>query len=116
MKDLEPFPSKGWRTAEAFVSGSTNSSHQVTETGQSLTCGWNPQTYICTYASSTMSWHSGAETKDIKNGKQSRDESKNKQFSIQPHPIHLSTLKICRVELCTELFYAIIPTLFLCVC
>jgi len=23
-------------------------------------------------------------------------------------------LKICRVELCTELFYAIIPTLFLC--
>jgi len=29
-------------------------------------------------------------------------------------PTYLSTLKICRVELCTELFYAIIPTLFLC--
>ena len=26
-----------------------------------------------------------------------------KQFSIQPHPTYLSTLKICRVELCTEL-------------
>ena len=24
------------------------------------------------------------------------------------------TLKICRVDLCTELFYAIVPTLFLC--
>ena len=32
----------------------------------------------------------------------------------QPHPTYLSTLKICRVELCTELFQAIIPTLFLC--
>jgi len=31
----------------------------------------------------------------------------------QPHPTHLSKLKICRVEFCTELFYAIIPTLFL---
>ena len=30
------------------------------------------------------------------------------------HKILLSTSKICRVELCTELFYAIIPTLFLC--
>ena len=29
-------------------------------------------------------------------------------------PTYLSTLKICRVELCTELLYAIIPTLFLC--
>jgi len=36
------------------------------------------------------------------------------QFSIQPHLTYLSTSKICRVELCTELFYAIIPTLFLC--
>ena len=36
------------------------------------------------------------------------------EFSIQPHPTYLSTLKICRVGLCTELFYAIIPTLFLC--
>ena len=35
-------------------------------------------------------------------------------YSIQPHPTYLSTSKICRVELCTELFYAIIPTLFLC--
>jgi len=33
---------------------------------------------------------------------------------IQPHSTYLSTLKICRVELCTELLYAIIPTLFLC--
>ena len=31
------------------------------------------------------------------------------EFRIQPHPTYLSTLKICRVELCTELFYAIIP-------
>ena len=35
-------------------------------------------------------------------------------INIQPHPTYLSTLKICRVELCTELFYAIIPTLFFC--
>ena len=41
-----------------------------------------------------------------------RDDS-IRQFSIQPHPTYLSTLKICRVELCTELFYAIIPILFL---
>ena len=27
VKDLEPFPSNGLRPAEAFVSGSTNSSH-----------------------------------------------------------------------------------------
>ena len=33
--------------------------------------------------------------------------------TIQPHPTYLPTSKICRVELCTELFYAIIPT-FLC--
>jgi len=33
-----------------------------------------------------------------------------KQFSVQPHPTYLSTLKICRVELCRELFYAMIPT------
>ena len=33
--------------------------------------------------------------------------------SIQPHPTYLPISKICRVELCTELFYAIIPT-FLC--
>jgi len=31
-----------------------------------------------------------------------------------PHPTYLPTSKICRVELCTELYYAIIPTLFLC--
>jgi len=36
-----------------------------------------------------------------------------KQFSIQPHPTYLPASNICRVELCTELFYAIIPTLFL---
>jgi len=30
------------------------------------------------------------------------------------HPTYLSTSKVCRVELCTELFYAFIPTLFLC--
>jgi len=30
---------------------------------------------------------------------------------MQPHPTYLPTSKICRVELCTELFYAIIPTL-----
>jgi len=35
-------------------------------------------------------------------------------ISIQPHPTYPPTSKICRVELCTELFYAIIPTLFLC--
>jgi len=45
--------------------------------------------------------------------KQGRDDSV-KQFSIQPHPIDLSTLKIWRVELCTELFYVIIPTFFPC--
>ena len=36
------------------------------------------------------------------------------KLSIQPHPTYLSTLKIRRVELRTELFYAIIPTFFLC--
>ena len=37
-----------------------------------------------------------------------------REFSIQPYPTYISTLKICRVGLCIELFYAIIPTLFLC--
>ena len=32
-----------------------------------------------------------------------------------PHPTCLSTLKIRRVELCPELFYAIVPNLFLCI-
>jgi len=38
--------------------------------------------------------------------------------SIQLHPTYLPTSKICRVELCTELFYAIIPTFpcFLLIC
>jgi len=56
-----------------------------------------------------------ARCRDSRLAKQGRDDSV-KQFSIQPHPTYLSTLKICRVELCTELFYAIIdiPTLFLC--
>ena len=40
---------------------------------------------------------------------QGRDDS-IKQFSMQLYPTSLSTSKICRVELCTELFYAIIPT------
>ena len=44
---------------------------------------------------------------------QGRDDS-IKQFSIQPHPTYLPTSKICRAKLCTELFYAIISTLFLC--
>ena len=46
-------------------------------------------------------------------GKQGRDDS-IKQFSVQPYPTYFSTFKIhvCRVELCTELFYAIIPTSF----
>ena len=35
----------------------------------------------------------------------------HKQFSIQPDPTYLSTLKICRVGLH---FYAINPTLFHC--
>jgi len=38
--------------------------------------------------------------------KQGRDDS-IKQFSTQPHPTYLSTLKICRVELCTELFMSL---------
>ena len=38
----------------------------------------------------------------------------NQAASVQPHPTYLSPLKRCRVELCTELSYAIIPTLFLC--
>ena len=38
----------------------------------------------------------------------------HKRFSIQPHPTYRSTLKICRVELYTELFHAVHPTLFLC--
>jgi len=37
-----------------------------------------------------------------------------KLFSIQPYPTYFPTLKICRVGLYTELFYAIIPTLFPC--
>jgi len=36
------------------------------------------------------------------------------ELSRVPWPGKSSTLKICRVELCTELFNAIIPTLFLC--
>ena len=35
-------------------------------------------------------------------------------MSTQTHPAYLPTSKICRVEFSTELFYAIIPTLFLC--
>jgi len=31
-------------------------------------------------------------------------EQPNNPSSTQPHPTYLSTLKICRVELCTELF------------
>ena len=44
-----------------------------------------------------------------KAGKQGRDDS-TELFSRQPYPTCLSTLKICRVELCTEQFYAIVPT------
>ena len=33
---------------------------------------------------------------------------------VQPHPPTYISFYICRLELCTELFYAIIPTLFLC--
>jgi len=43
----------------------------------------------------------------------SRDDS-IKQFSNTPTLHIYNSGKICRVELCTELFYAIIPTLFLC--
>ena len=39
-----------------------------------------------------------------KERKQGRDDSV-KQFSIQPHPIDLSTLKICRVELCVLCYH-----------
>ena len=53
--------------------------------------------------------------------KEGRDESL-KQFSTQLHPIYIfidaycifSLFNICRVGLYTELFYAILPTLFLC--
>ena len=45
--------------------------------------------------------------------KQGRDDS-IKQFSNNPTLHIFNSGKICRVELCTELFYAIIPTLFLC--
>jgi len=41
--------------------------------------------------------------------KQGRDDS-IKQFSIQPH---LIDLEFGKIELCTELFYVIVPTLFL---
>ena len=47
-----------------------------------------------------------------KGWKQGRDDSLE-QFSIQPHPTYLSTLKT-RVELCTALFFAIVPTFFCC--
>jgi len=53
------------------------------------------------------------DSRSAKSTEQGKDDS-IKQFSIQPHPTYLSTSKICRVELCTELFYAIIPTLSLC--
>ena len=46
--------------------------------------------------------------RDSSSGKQGSDGS-IKQLSIQPHPTYLSILKICAVQLCTELFY---PTLF----
>ena len=42
-----------------------------------------------------------------------REDAKNSSV-YNPNPTYLSTLKIYRVELCTELFYVIIPTLFLC--
>ena len=42
MRDLEPFPSKGWRPAEAVQIAVIV---QVTETGQSLTCGLNPSPF-----------------------------------------------------------------------
>jgi len=35
------------------------------------------------------------------------------KFSTQLHPTYLYCGKICRVGLYTELFYAIVPTLFL---
>jgi len=37
-----------------------------------------------------------------------------KQFSNNPTLHIFNSGKICRVELCTELFYAIVPTLFIC--
>ena len=58
-----------------------------------------------------LRWSGGGIADQEKPEKQDRGES-IKQFSVQPHPTYLSTLKICRVKLCT--FYAIIPTLFLC--
>ena len=39
-----------------------------------------------------------------KAGKQGRDDS-IKQFCIRPHLSYLSKLKICRMEMYTELFY-----------
>jgi len=51
------------------------------------------------------------DTRSAKAWKQGRDDS-IKQFSTQPHPTYPSTLKICRVKLCTELFYAIILPCF----
>ena len=51
--------------------------------------------------------------RDCRSGKHNRDDS-IKLFSIQPYPIYLSLLKICRVGLHTELFHVIIPTLFSC--
>jgi len=45
--------------------------------------------------------------------KQGRDDSINSSvYNLTPHI--LNSGKICRVELCTELFYAIIPTLLFC--
>jgi len=54
-------------------------------------------------------------TDQQKAGKRGRDDS----ISIQPYPtylypIYLSTLRICKVGLYTELFYAIVSTLFPC--
>jgi len=48
-----------------------------------------------------------------KAGEQGKDDS-IKQFSIQPHLHIFNGGKICRVKLCTELFYAIIHNLFPC--
>jgi len=47
--------------------------------------------------------------------KQGRDDS-IKEFSTQLHSTYLWCGKIWRVRLYTELFYAIIPTLFLAFC
>ena len=46
-------------------------------------------------------------------GCDARDDS-IKQFSIQIHTVHIFNMDICRVGLYTELFHAIIHTLFPC--